>query len=210
MASLADINSAPFILIEKRQEEIVPDLKLLDEAELQRHSRFLDTRKKQEFLAGRSFLKQELAEMLGEAPASILLSISDNGKPFYDMEEGKQVHFNLSHGDGCFLLGLSFSPIGVDLEKKREVSFEVMQPILGEGEVLQLIKIPDTDRSVQLLKLFTAKEAFIKATDKRYGLNEIGFTYSNGSWMLTSPKCKMYFESVEHTELVIAVCIDQE
>ncbi len=209
MASLADIHGAPFILIEKRQEEIVPDLELLDEAELQRHSRYLDNRKKQEFLAGRSFLKQELAGILGKAPASISLSISDNGKPFYDLEEGKQVHFNLSHGGGYFLLGLSFSPIGVDLEKKREVSFEVMQPILGDGEALQLAEIPDGERSGQLLNLFTAKEAFIKATDKRYGLSEIGFSYSNGSWKLTSPKCTVYFESVDHTELVIAVCVDQ-
>ena len=210
MASLADIQGVPFILIQKRQEGIVPDLSFLDEAELLRHHRYLDNRKKQEFLAGRSFLKQELGEVLGKAPASISLSISENGKPYYKEEGEKQVHFNLSHGGGYFVLGLSHNPIGVDLEKKREVSFEVMQPILGDIEAAQLAEIPAGQRSAQILNLFTAKEAFIKATDKRYGLDEIGFSYSNGSWKLISPECKVQFEYVEHNELVIAVSVDLE
>ena len=210
MASLADIHGVPFILIQKRQEEIVPDLSFLDEAELLRHNRYLDNRKKQECLAGRSFLKQELGQVLGKAPASISLSISENGKPYYKDEGEKQVHFNLSHGGGYFVLGLSLNPIGVDLEKKREVSFEGMQPILGDMEAAQLAEISDGERSAQILNLFTAKEAFIKATDKRYGLDEIGFSYSNGSWKLLSPECKVQFEYVGHNELVIAVSVDLE
>jgi 4'-phosphopantetheinyl transferase len=210
MASLADIQGAPFILIQKRQEDIVSDVNLLDEDELVRHGRYLDNRKKLEFLAGRSFLKQELGEIHGKGPASISLSISDNGKPFYMNKGEKQVHFNLSHGGGYFVLGFSFSPIGVDLEKKRELSLQDIQPIFGDREAAQLAEIPDGERSIQILNLFTAKEAFIKATDKRYGLNEIGFSHSNGSWKLISPECKVQFEYVEHNDLVIAVSVDLE
>ena len=208
MASISDIQGAPFTLIQKSQEDIDLDLSLLDEKELARYNRYLNTNKRDEFLAGRCLIKRELAETLGTAPADIILSISDNGKPYYQKAGNEQIHFNLSHGSGFYILALSSNPIGVDLEKKREVSFDVMQPILADQEAAQLAKLPDGERSDQILKLFTAKEAFIKATDKRYGLDEITFTLSNGSWNLTSPECKVEFHHVDHENLEIAISID--
>lgn len=207
MAALYELHQSSFIHIQKQLDQIDPDIKLLDGAELERHKRFLDERKKNEFLVGRCFIKRELASLLGIMPDEVALSLSANGKPQYVREGEEQVHFNLSHGSGHFVLGFSLNPIGVDLEKKREVSLEVMQPILSDLEAKALANVPDELRSRSILSLFTIKEAFIKSTDKKYGLDEISFDLKDGYWQLISPQVNCSLQHIEHKELIIAVSV---
>ena len=207
MNLLNQLHAAPYVLIQKRQDEITADLNLLDVVELERYHRYIDVKKREEFLIGRSLIKTEIAEVFNIAPTAIILSLSDNGKPLFEQEGGEQVHFNLSHSSRYFVLALSLKPIGVDLEKKREVSVESMLPILSDSEARKLTEIPDKDRSAQVLNLFTAKEAFIKATDKKYGLDEINFDYSGGFWKLASPQCNCLIQHIKHQQFVIAISI---
>ncbi|MBL4577155.1 MAG: 4-phosphopantetheinyl transferase family protein, partial [Flavobacteriales bacterium] len=67
--------------------------------------------------------------------------------------------------------------------------------------------IPKEDRSDLGLKLFTAKEAFIKATDKQYGLDEIEFVLVEGSWSLQLPKRNCTLEHIIHEDIVIAISV---
>jgi len=206
---LAELRTEPYVLIQKRQEEIVTNINLLDEAELVRHHRYLDSRKKMEFLSGRCLVKRELAEALGKTPSSVSLSLSENGKPFYKQEDNKPIYFNLSHGSGYYVLAISLSPVGVDVEEKRDLDFEIMRPIFSDSEVEQLETIPKEELSDQGLKLFTAKEAFIKATDKQYGLDEIEFGLVKGSWSLQFPKRNCIIEHIIDNDLVIAISVLQ-
>ena len=185
-------------------------MSLLDKTELNRFNDYLRDDKKTEFLAGRCLIKQELGDLHDKAPNSISLSITENGKPYCKEEGDSPIHFNLSHGNGYFILALSKNPIGVDLEKKRTISFGAMAPILSDSETRQLAAFPEEDRSAQILNLFTAKEAFIKATDKRYGLDKINFSLIDGEWKLVSPDCDNVIEHINHAEFVIAVSVDLE
>ncbi|MBL4656843.1 MAG: 4'-phosphopantetheinyl transferase superfamily protein [Flavobacteriales bacterium] len=207
MAARYELDQNSFIHVQRTMDNIEGDMSLMNEAELIRHNRYSDNKKRKEFLAGRTLIKTEMSTLLGIKPTEVVISLSENGKPYCQQEGENPVHFNLSHGSGHFVIAFSLHPIGVDLEKKREVSFEEMQPILSKLESQQLAELSDKDRSRAILSLFTTKEAFIKSTDKKYGLDEIGFSLSEGYWKLKSPEVKCTFQHIEHKELIIAVSV---
>lgn len=210
MALLTELRSQPYILIQNELNEISVDMNMLSETELARHDRFIDVKKRAEFLAGRCMIKQVLGKVLGKAPETIVLPLTNNGKPYCEQEGEEQVHFNLAHGSGYFVLALSLNSIGVDIERKREMVLDVMQPILSALEAGLVSELPIAEQSEQILKLFTAKEAFIKATDKKYGLDEIEFLLQDSEWVLRSPEHDVSIEHIENREILIAISVDLE
>ncbi|MBL4755961.1 MAG: 4'-phosphopantetheinyl transferase superfamily protein [Flavobacteriales bacterium] len=209
MDLLTKLHTDPFVLIHKRLEDITTDIDLLDEVELVRHDRYLDPEKKIEFLAGRCLIKEVLGELLGRPPDTINLSMTESGKPYYKQEGEELVHFNLSHTQKDFTLGVSLKPIGVDMEPEKDnISLDSMRTFLADDELQQLKSMPDSEQSNQVLKLFTAKEAFIKATDKRYGLDEIVFKCTNGCWDLKAPTCDCLIEHSTYESFFVAVSVD--
>lgn len=53
-------------------------------------------------------------------PESVEIVRENGKKPRFDFDG---VHFNLSHSHGVMMLGISHVPIGVDIEKVRDVDF---------------------------------------------------------------------------------------
>lgn len=198
-----------FLLVRKEQHEIKPDLALLDAAERVRYQRYLSPQKQLEFLTGRTFLKTVLAEYLDVAPQSISLALTASGKPYLPTVVGVNVpFFNLSHAAGHYLIGLSRYPIGVDIEPYKQMELTSFRHFLSPDEFLQLMKLPDTERSDMFFWLFTAREAFLKATDKRWLLDEIRFQLKNQEWQLIDPGNAFQFTQTDHEGCCITVCTD--
>ncbi len=204
--------SDDYILLRKKLDEIPVDITLLDKGELSRYDRLIDPSKKLEFLAGRCFLKREIATMVDKAPEKIQISLSENGKPYIesagsDVYRMKFPHFNLSHDEGTIVIVFSKFPVGVDLEEKRVLSADTLRPFFSSRELDILNNMDGNEQQRSLLHLFTMKEAFIKATDKKWGLDVISFDWLQNSWQLQQPSVNCEFHLVENEEFTTSICL---
>jgi len=196
-----------YILLQKKQDDIVVDIGLLDEEELHRYNRYIDSNKKAEFLAGRCFLKQELSKMVQMPPHDIRISLSANGKPYHTGSRLASPHFNLSHSNGVLVIAFSKFPIGVDIAFQSDVSIESLQPFLSDKELSVLNDQTETEQKESLIHLFTMKEAFIKATDKVWGLDLISFNWNQDGWQLWQPVENCSFKIHKTKEHFISICL---
>jgi 4'-phosphopantetheinyl transferase len=137
------------------------DTSAFTEDERARAARYLEGRVRSRFIAGRCFLRRALALALGGTPQGLRFSVGPHGKP-----EVAGLHFNLSHSEGRALLATCSShPVGVDLEALREL--EVLQLARGQfdpAELAALTALDPADRRLGFFRVWTRKEALLKAT----------------------------------------------
>lgn len=109
--------------------------------------------------------------MIGEClerPASeVRLQTGEYGKPFCaDSDGAEPLQFNLSHSEGIVLLGISRSGrIGVDIEAVRSETDwrRLSRRFFAPGETVWLESLPEAEGRNTFFRLWTAKEAFLKA-----------------------------------------------
>lgn len=139
---------------------------LLSSAELRKADSFRFALDRCRFIASRGLLRRLLAAYTGMSAASLDIQTDSNGKPFL-AQPGADLHFNLSHSGGRALFAFaSTGPAGVDLEdlaSTRRV-LSLIPSICSPAETGRLAAIPAEGRALALLRLWTAKEAFVKAT----------------------------------------------
>lgn len=139
------------------EEELRRSRECLNSEEQMKAMRFHAPKRRRECLLTYTLIKEQLGEILGEAPSKLSFLKNRLGKPYLPAHP---LHFNLSHSGSYAFLGVHFEkPIGVDIEKRdREISGEAFLSLhekqwLGEGGYLQ-------EGAVQL---WSAKEAYVKA-----------------------------------------------
>ncbi|HKI94024.1 MAG TPA: 4'-phosphopantetheinyl transferase superfamily protein [Gemmatimonadales bacterium] len=135
----------------------------LTTSDLERAERMATAQLARRFLASRCAIYHLLAEALGRSPASIALSVNPFGKP--ELVDGS-MHFNLSHSGADALIGLSgSSPIGVDIERIREVenAAEIVRAQFTERERAEWGRASAATRDRAFLECWTRKEACLKA-----------------------------------------------
>lgn len=91
-----------------------------------------------------------MAQYGGDLPQEISIIRTNGKKPYFDSEE---VFFNLSHSHGVVMLGISHTPIGVDIEKIRDIDFKRFDFIEAE----------DLD---EFFEKWTERESYLKFTGK--------------------------------------------
>jgi 4'-phosphopantetheinyl transferase len=113
-------------LLSAREESAL--LALLPPARQERLLRTRPPEKRREPLCAYALLWMALRERYGwrQLPE---IALTGQGKPWFP--EHPEVHFNLSHTVGASLVGISDSPLGVDIEKLRPVSQRSMERIAG-------------------------------------------------------------------------------
>ncbi len=79
------------------------------------------------------FCYSEYRDIVGddELPKEVEIIREDNQKPRLNTENA---YFNLSHSHGVTMLGISFAPIGVDIEKIRPIDFSKFPFIKAKDE----------------------------------------------------------------------------
>lgn len=138
-------------------ETVRIDPGILDRYEWERAERFHFTGDRERFLARRTRLREILGTYLGEHPAEIAYEIGPKGKPAV---EG--CSFNLSHSGTYAVLGISQGrDLGVDLEYVlADHDPGLLLPALTPEERSAL---GDGDLVMEILKIWTRKEALVKA-----------------------------------------------
>lgn len=152
-----------------------PWLAMLDEDERKRAARFVFPRHRVQFIAAHALLRAALGRLCARPPAALRFVADAHGKPSAWLENAPAaLSFNLSHTEG--MVGLAAAggagwAVGFDLEPlARRVDLAVADRFFSPDEVAWLGGLAEGARAEGFLRLWTLKEAFIKATGK--GLTE--------------------------------------
>lgn len=154
----------------------------LDAAEIARADRFVFPHSRIEFTAAHALTRWVLGAELGCDAGALRFTAGDHGKPEARLDGGPvALAFNLSHTRGMVALavgGDTGMPLGVDVENlTRTVDLKVANSYFVAREVAWLIGLPEVRQAEGFLRLWTLKEAFIKATGKglTQSLSSFGF-----------------------------------
>ena len=150
---------------------VAPWLPLLDDTERERAARFVFARHRVQFIAAHALARAVLSLLVPTDPAAWRFVADPNGKPAAWLgSRPAPLSFNLSHTEG--MVGLAATPraghlLGFDVEAlARRVSIATAENFFCPEEVAWLAALPPAARSAGFLRLWTLKEAFIKATGK--------------------------------------------
>ncbi len=114
-------------------------------------------------LATRLLLRQVLAAYTGLEPASLQFAQHPQGKPYL---LNAPLAFNLSHSDELAVLAISQQRrLGVDVEQWRRPRnyLALAEHFFAADESAWLRELADTEQATQFYRLWTLKEALLKA-----------------------------------------------
>jgi 4'-phosphopantetheinyl transferase len=113
------------------------------------------------FVAARAALRILLATITGDDPAHVEFTYGERGKP--SVAGGP--HFNASDSGDTVVVAVAHAEIGVDVESLRPLPNpdRLARRICTDRELEQLAAIPDHEFGANLLRLWTFKEAALKA-----------------------------------------------
>ncbi len=147
-----------------RTDELIAGF--LDAGERERFERFIPEHSRLEFLTGRVLLRSVLAKCLGVKPAEVGFEIDENGKPHLANNIGHDLQFNLSHTRGLVACAVCRAhPIGVDVEiiEPARATAGIAERFFSRAETAELATLKGNDRVGRFFKIWTLKEAYIKA-----------------------------------------------
>jgi 4'-phosphopantetheinyl transferase len=139
---------------------------ILDAAERERATRFRFERDRRQYAAAHALKRLMLTASTGGAvaPQTWTFDTGPQGRPA--VAGGGGAHFNLSHCDGLVACAVSrAAEPGIDVENlDRVVPLDLAETHLAADEAKWLYGLPETARRAGFLRLWTLKEAYIKAT----------------------------------------------
>jgi len=138
-------------------------LNQLSPEERKRADRYHFARDRDRFILGRAFLRSLLGEYTNQEPNRVSLRVSPAGKPF--LSRRFSLEFNLSHCEDRGVIALARHPVGIDLERLREVSeaSAIAENLFTVSENRALRAFPAPLQSEAFLRCWTRKEAYVKA-----------------------------------------------
>jgi 4'-phosphopantetheinyl transferase len=115
------------------------------------------------FIQTRMALRLVLGHYLGVPPLAIALSSGAQGKPQLSAGLGK-LQFNVSHSGQLALIALAQAAVGVDLEwQQADLGWRELLPLCCHpAEQDDFQDVADAEGRARLLRLWTAKEAYLK------------------------------------------------
>lgn len=114
------------------------------------------------FILSRFLLRRLVADTTGQAFADIRFARADSGRLWLAAPDGW--HISLSHARDHVAVMLARRPCGVDIERPHAVRFQALADrYFSEAERHYLATLPDSDKAHTFFRLWTLKEAGVKA-----------------------------------------------
>ena len=95
-----------------------------------------------------SYYRDIMSGCGNDLPQNVEIIREEGKKPRFDTEKA---YFNLSHSHGVIMLGISHTPIGVDIEKIRDIDFSKFTFI-------------DAEDVEDFFEKWTERESYLKLT----------------------------------------------
>ncbi len=134
----------------------------LNSEELERAARFRVDGAARRFIVARAVLRSLLGRATGVDPEDVVFAYGEHGKP--RLAAGGP-SFNASDSGDFVAVGLASAELGVDVEVVRPLARRerLALRICTERELEAFETIPEAERDAALLRLWTCKEAALKA-----------------------------------------------
>jgi 4'-phosphopantetheinyl transferase len=160
-----------------------------------RAERYHFDRDRDRFIVARATLRAILGAYLRRAPASLVFRYGAHGKPALTEDgNGSAIRFSVSHsGDEALYAIARDREVGIDIERVRDdISVaEIAGRYFSRREVAALEALPDEARRPAFFRIWTHKEAYIKASGEGLSLPLDGFDISlagqDGDATIASP-----------------------
>lgn len=138
---------------------------ILSDDERARADRFHDAKARIAFVVARNWLRRVLALYTPIPPPQLRFGETAFGKPFLANERrGHPIAFNLSHSGELAIVAVTAGmPVGIDIERTRPVSSELVAGCLAPREVATLAALRPALREESFIRCWTRKEACLKA-----------------------------------------------
>lgn len=118
-------------------------------------------------LKSRVLLRQILGVYLNEDPAAIQFDYNVNGKPKLAANHNCNLSFNVSHSETSLAVLINNTQqVGVDIEVLPNTSLaleQIGERFFSDKELRNVKALPESDKKIALLRLWTIKEAILKA-----------------------------------------------
>ncbi len=124
------------------------------------------------FAKCRYLLRRVIASWIDILPKEVEFRLGKNGKPF--LTPAANLQFNISHTRGYAILALCKNEeIGIDIEyTQRDADIDgVSGKVFTRREQDMLMPLEDSEKRREFFRLWTAKEAFMKATGRGFSLD---------------------------------------
>lgn len=139
---------------------------LLTDEERVRADRFVTDQLTRRFTVCRAVLRRVLGLAVSLPPQQIRFSTGPHGKPSLMPDQGL-VEFNVSHTGDLAVIALTHQrPLGVDVEtiSDRQSQDDLAARFFSTIERQTYFALPETQRTAAFYRIWTCKEAFLKAT----------------------------------------------
>jgi 4'-phosphopantetheinyl transferase len=154
---------------------------LLDEAEQSRAARFHFEPDRDAYVAAHALLRLMLSREADVAPHNWRLRVLPGGKPQIDPSHGcDDLRFSLSHTRGMVACAVGRRhDLGVDVEQ-CDPAFpapEMARTLFAPPEIERLADVPPAERNTIFYRLWTLKEAYLKAIGQGIGFPMQGHSF---------------------------------
>ena len=138
------------------------------ERERERAVQFATDEWRERWAAARGTLREVLGRAMGVSPGEVRLRYGAHGKPELDTQSGRgarELRFNISHSGDRALIALARVEVGADVEhRKPRRTDDIARRFFAPGEQQRLFEFAGEERERAFFRLWTCKEAFLKAT----------------------------------------------
>ncbi|WP_203076426.1 4'-phosphopantetheinyl transferase family protein [Falsiroseomonas ponticola] len=154
----------------------------LEPAEQARAARFVSDLDRHAYIAAHALARRMLAEAGGLAPDTWRFVEGPAGKPEVAPKHGMPwLRFNISHTRNLVACAVARDDdVGLDVEDltRREAGEGIAERFFAPSEAAMIAALPRAERHEAFLRIWTLKEAFVKATGEgiAMGLENFGFT----------------------------------
>jgi 4'-phosphopantetheinyl transferase len=147
---------------------------ILSRDELARSEKFHFEKDRKKFILTRGMLRKLLGSYLGKDPQQVRFNYSSFGKPFLAFDsENDNISFNLSHSGEIALYAITRNQkIGIDVEQIGDHTdvMAIAKKFFSPGEIGEMEKANEKNRTQLFFRYWTRKEAFVKALGKGVSL----------------------------------------
>lgn len=150
-------------LIDLRQTEPRLLRQWFADASLERQAQILAYRRTEDklrSLCADHLAREMLAAATGLTPRDLIFERDAHGKPF---AKNCALHFNLTHSGDFAACAIHDRPVGIDMEAIRPVRAALSEKVCADAELSWVMPDGAFDNE-RFLRLWTAKEAFLKCT----------------------------------------------
>lgn len=155
---------------------------VLSPDEVQRYARFHFEKDRRQFLLTRALVRDVLSRYVGTEPSALAFTRNEYGKPALAEPTDCPIAFSLSHTRGLSVCAVaSAQMIGVDVERLDRTNCHpnIANRFFAPSEAAYLEGLKGDQRRLEFLRLWTLKEAFVKARGKGLSMPLNSFAVSS-------------------------------